>query len=281
MAGNGPWAVELENVTVAFGRTVALQDVSLHVRRGEFVGIVGPNGSGKTTLLRTVLGLVRPVRGQVRVLGTAIDRLGSVRHRLGYVPQLASIDVRFPVHVIDVVLMGRYGQIGLLRRPSAADRDAARAALARVGMADLADRQIGQLSGGQRQRVLIARALAVEPEILLLDEPATGVDPVTSNSLYELLNQLHEEGITILMVSHDVGVVSEYVDQVACLNRRLVVHGRPEEVLTTEVVEGCYGCGAMFLTHGPLPHIVVGPHRKKGLASSASSPASERKQAGE
>jgi len=280
MVADGPWAVEMEKVTVAFGRTVALQDVSLRVRRGEFVGIVGPNGSGKTTLLRTVLGLVRPVRGEVRVLGAPVERLGAVRHRLGYVPQLAAIDTRFPVHVLDVVLMGRYGQIGLLRRPSAADREAARAALARVGLADLAGRQIGQLSGGQRQRVLIARALAVEPEILLLDEPATGVDPVTSGSLYELLNHLHEEGITIMMVSHDVGVVSQYVDQVACLNRYLVVHGRPEEVLTTEVVEDCYGCGAMFLTHGDLPHIVVGPHRKKGLVARGS-PASQRKQAGE
>jgi ABC-type Mn2+/Zn2+ transport system ATPase subunit len=280
MAANDPWAVELENVTVAFGRTVALQDVSLHVRRGEFVGIVGPNGSGKTTLLRTVLGLVRPVRGEVRVLGTPVDRLGAVRQRLGYVPQLASIDPRFPVHVLDVVLMGRYGQIGLFHRPSAADRRAAQAALARVGMADLAERQIGQLSGGQRQRVLIARALAVEPQILLLDEPATGVDPVTSSSLYELLNQLHEEGITIMMVSHDVGVVSQYVDQVACLNCRLVVHGRPEEVLTTEVVEGCYGCGTMFLTHGALPHIMVGSHRKKGLTARVS-PAAQHKPAGE
>ncbi|MCL6430791.1 MAG: metal ABC transporter ATP-binding protein [Anaerolineae bacterium] len=257
-------AVELENVTVAYGRTVALENVSLRVAPHEFVGIVGPNGSGKTTLLRTILGLVRPVRGEVRVFGLPADALGPMRHRLGYVPQIAPVDIRFPVHVLDVVLMGRFGQIGLLRRPTAADREAAYHALERVGMQHLADRQIGQLSGGQRQRVFVARALAVEPELLLLDEPATGVDPGARGSLYELLNQLHQEGMTILMASHDVAVVSQLVDQVACVNRRVVLHGRPEEVLGDEALEGCYGRGAIFLAHGRLPHIVVKTHPEGG-----------------
>jgi len=260
MAIDNPWAVELQNVSVAYGRTIALQDVTLRVPHGGFVGIVGPNGSGKTTLLRTVLGLIKPTRGEVRVLGVPVGTLGPLRHRVGYVPQLTAIDPRFPVHVLDVVLMGRYGQIGLFRRPSAEDRAAARRALERVGMADLGDRQIGQLSGGQRQRVFIARALAVEPTLLLLDEPTVGVDPATMSSLYDLLSQLHGEGMTILMVSHDVAVVSQYVDQIACLNRILVAHGRPEQVLTSETVEGCYGCGAMLLSHGDIPHIVVRPH---------------------
>jgi len=262
MTANQSEAVEFENVTVAYGHTVALQDISLRIARGEFVGVVGPNGSGKTTLLRTVLGLTRPTHGEVKVSGVPVNRLGTRRRRIGYVPQLAAIDPRFPVHVLDVVTMGRYGQIGLFRRPSAADRTAACRALERVGMLDLADRQIGQLSGGQRQRVFVARALAVEPELLLLDEPTTGVDPATTGSFYELMHQLHGEGITILMVSHDVGVVSQYVDKIACLNRRLVVHGRPSEVLTAEAVEGCYGCGALFLTHGAVPHIVVDVHPK-------------------
>ncbi len=260
MAGTGPWAVELEHVSVSYGRTLALQDVSMRVAWGEFVGVVGPNGSGKTTLLRAILGLVKPSGGQVRVMGRPADALGPERYRIGYVPQLASVDTRFPVHVSDVVLMGRYGEIGLLRRPTAADREAAWRALERVGMRDLSSRQIGQLSGGQRQRVFVARALAVEPELLLLDEPATGVDPAAKGSLYELLNQLHREGMTILMVSHDVAVVSQFVDQIACLNRRLVAHGRPADILTAETVEGCYGCGAMYFGHGELPHIVVGPH---------------------
>ncbi|MDI7276429.1 MAG: metal ABC transporter ATP-binding protein [Anaerolineae bacterium] len=259
-AGNGGWAVELEGVTVAYGRNVAIQDVTLRVARQEFVGVVGPNGSGKTTLLRTVLGLVRPVQGEVRVFGVPAQALGPLRHRLGYVPQITAIDTGFPVHVFDVVMMGRYGEIGLLHRPSAADRQATWRALERVGMQDLADRQIGQLSGGQRQRVFVARALAVEPELLLLDEPATGVDPAAKGSLYELLNHLHEGGMTILMASHDVAVVSQVVDQVACLNRRLVAHGRPQEVLSAETLEGCYGCGAMFLGHGQFPHVVVEAH---------------------
>jgi len=262
MAPDSPWAVEFEEVTVSYARTVALQDITLRIKRGEFVGIIGPNGSGKTTLLRTILGLVKPQRGQVRVFGTPTEALGSVRRRIGYVPQLAAVDSRFPVHVFDVVLMGRYGEIGLFHRPTEIDRAATRRALERVGLADLADRQIGQLSGGQRQRVLVARALAVEPELLLLDEPTTGVDPATTGSFYDLLNQLHQDGMTILMVSHDVAVISQYVDQIACLNRRLVVHGRPEEALTEETVEGCYGCGILFLSHGTFPHMVVSAHSK-------------------
>ena len=264
MATENSCAVQLDNVTVTYGRTVALENVTLHVGRGEFVGVVGPNGSGKTTLLRSVLGLVRPVQGEVRVFGTPVQAMGSLRHRIGYVPQQASVDGRFPVHVFDVVMMGRYGEIGLLRRPGQADRAATWRALERVGMHNLAERQIGQLSGGQRQRVCVARALAVEPELLLLDEPATGVDPGAKGSLYELLNDLHEDGMTILLASHDVAVVSQFVDQVACINRHLVTHGRPEEALNPETVEGCYGCGAMYFSHGDLPHIVVGPHGQRG-----------------
>lgn len=262
MAAETSWAVELENVTVTYGPTVALEDVSLRVARGEFVGVVGPNGSGKSTLLRTVLGLVRPARGRVQVLGLPVRSPGALSRRIGYVPQMAALDGRFPVHVYDVVMMGRYGQIGLLRRPTAADRAAVERALQRVGMQHLSQRQIGELSGGQRQRVLVARALAVEPELLLLDEPATGVDPAAKGSLYELLNALHADGLTILMVSHDVGVVSQFVDQVVCINRRLVSHGRPEEALSAETLEGCYGCGAMYLSHGEMPHIVVSSHGK-------------------
>jgi zinc transport system ATP-binding protein len=264
------WAVEMEHVTVSYGANVALQNVTMRVARGEFVGVVGPNGSGKTTLLRVILGLVQPQQGQVRVLGAPLGDLRHVRGKLGYVPQVSSIDMRFPVHVRDVVLMGRYGQIGLFHRPSATDRAAAQLAMQRVGIEKLADRQIGQLSGGQRQRVFVARALAVEPELLLLDEPTTGVDPATTGSFYDLLNQLHTEGMTILMVSHDIAVVSQYVDQVACLNRRLVVHGRPEEVLTEDVIEGCYGCGTIVLSHGSIPHMVVHAHETGRKAKNGS-----------
>lgn len=248
----------LEHVTVTYQDLVALEDVSLSVPPGAFLAIIGPNGAGKTTLLKTILGLLRPVRGTVRVFGKAPWELDGRQQRIGYVPQVMSVDLNFPVRAGEVVLMGRYGRIGLFRRPSAADRQAALQAMERVGIADLADRPIARLSGGQRQRVFLARALANEPDLLLLDEPTTGVDVAATESLYELLRGLHDEGITILVVSHDVGVVAAYVDMVACVNRRLVAHGRPDEV-GGNVLSCMYGPEAMLFGHGPVSHMVVVP----------------------
>jgi len=255
-AGGDGAALEIEHLYVAFGQQLVLEDVTLTVQRGEFVGVLGPNGSGKTTLLRAVLGLVKPTSGRIRVLGH--EGGGGLAGRIGYVPQAAEIDPRFPVHVLDVVLMGRYGKLGLLRRPGPADREAAWRALELTGMQHLAGKQVGRLSGGERQRALVARALAAEPELLLLDEPTTAIDVAMTASLYELLHDLHHRlGLTVLIVSHDVGVVSQYVDAVACLSRRLVAHGRPDEVLSAETLEGMYGCGVMFFSHGEVPHMVV------------------------
>jgi ABC-type Mn2+/Zn2+ transport system ATPase subunit len=259
------YVIELEHVAVRYQDLVALEDVTFRVEGGEFVALIGPNGSGKTTLVKTILGLVRPASGAVRLFGKPPEQLNGEWKRVGYVPQIAQIDARFPIRVLDVVLMGRYGRLGLIRRPGSEDREAARRALEQVGMADLAGRPIGRLSGGQRQRVLVARALASEPELLLLDEPTTGVDVGTTEGLFDLLNVLHHQGITILVVSHDVGVVAQHVDQVACINRRLVAHGRPEEVLSGEVLECMYGPQAALVGHGELPHIVVQQHgRPKG-----------------
>jgi ABC-type Mn2+/Zn2+ transport system ATPase subunit len=252
--------IELEHVTVRYQDLVALEEVTFRVAAGEFVALIGPNGSGKTTLVKTILGLVKPACGAVRLFGKPPEQLDGEWKRVGYVPQLAQIDARFPIRVLDVVLMGRYGRLGLIRRPGPGDREAARRALEQVGMADLAGRPIGRLSGGQRQRVLVARALANEPELLLLDEPTTGVDVGTSEGLFDLLNVLHHQGMTILVVSHDVGVVAQHVDQVACINRRLVAHGRPEEVLSGEVVACMYGPQAALVGHGQVPHIVVQQH---------------------
>ncbi len=249
--------IELDHVTVTFQDLLALEDVSLAVPAGSFLAVIGPNGAGKTTLLQVILGLVRPVAGSVKIFGRSPDVLGAERRRIGYVPQIMSVDLTFPVSVGEAVLMGRYGRIGLLRRPSAGDRAAARRAMKRVGIADLADRPIRRLSGGQRQRAFLARALANEPDLLLLDEPTTGVDAASSESLYELLRILHAEGITMLVVSHDVGVVASYVEGVVCINRRLVVHGRPAEVLGSEELAKMYGCDAMFFHHGHAPHLVV------------------------
>jgi len=256
MAKEAP-AIELDHVSIAYGQELVVEDVSLEVGRGEFVGILGPNGAGKTTVLKAILGLVRPVRGTIRLFGQPRDSADS-EHRMGYVPQLAQIDQRFPVQVWDVVMMGRFGRIGLIRRPGRADREAVGRALEQVGIKDLARRQIGQLSGGQRQRVLVARALALEPEVLLLDEPTAGFDLAMAEGFYELLNDLHRRlRLTILLVSHDVTVVSQYVDQVACLNRQLIVHGRPEDVIDQVTLECMYGQGALFFSHGDIPHMVV------------------------
>ena len=253
--------IQLDHVYVAFQDLLALEDVSLAVAPGDFLAIIGPNGAGKTTLLKVILGLVRPMTGAVRVFGKAPWELNGERRRIGYVPQVLSVDLNFPVRASEAVLMGRYGRIGLMRRPSPDDRAAARRAMDRVGIADLADRPIARLSGGQRQRVFLARALANDPDLLLLDEPTTGVDVAATESLYELLRGLHEEGMTILVVSHDVGVVASYVDGVACVNRQLVAHGRPDEVLGSEELAQMYGCEAMFFHHGRVPHLVVEKER--------------------
>ena len=250
--------IALEHVSVTYQDLLALDDVSLTVPSGSFLAIIGPNGAGKTTLLQVILGLVRPAGGTVKVFGKSPADLNGERRRIGYVPQIMSVDLNFPVSVGEMVLMGRYGRIGLLRWPSAADRAAALNAMKRVGIADLADRPIRRLSGGQRQRAFLARALANEPDLLLLDEPTTGVDVTSSESLYELLRMLHAGGITMLVVSHDVGVVASYVEGVVCINRRLVAHGRPDEVLGSDELSKMYGCEAVFFHHGRVPHLVVG-----------------------
>lgn len=251
--------IELEEVTVRFQNLIALENVTLQIRRGDFLAVIGPNGSGKTTLIRAILGLVQPTRGTVRLFGKAPCDFGEWS-RIGYVPQITRIDPRFPIRVFDVVLMGRYGQVGLIRRPRRRDREAAKTALDRVGLLDLADRQIGRLSGGQRQRVLVARALAAEPELLILDEPTSGVDVGTTESLFELLGRFHRQGMTVIVVSHDVSVVAQHVSTVACLNRTLVAHGRPKEVLRPDILECMYGREAALVGHGQTPHLVVRVH---------------------
>ncbi len=254
--------VRLEDVWVSFHETLALKAVNMNIEDGEFLGLIGPNGSGKTTLIKVILGLVKPDRGKVTVFGVSPDRLGAKHHLIGYVPQRSQGDWSFPVSVIDVVMMGRYGRIGLFKRPSAADRDVAMQALEDVQMQDSARRQLAELSGGQQQRALIARALATEPKLLLLDEPAAGIDAYGEERFYELLKRLKEQqGLTIVIVTHDIAVVSAHVEKLACLNQTLYTHAPPAEVITAGTLEKVYGCEVELLAHGRIPHRVVEEHK--------------------
>lgn len=252
--------IELHNIFVGYKDLIVLEDISINIPRGSFLAVVGPNGGGKTTLIKTILGLIKPGSGTVNVFGKPAYCQGGNRKKIGYVPQVLSIDANFPIHAKDVVLMGRYGRIGLLKNPALKDKKIAKETMDKIGILELADKPIGRLSGGQRQRVFLARALANEPEILFLDEPTTGIDVPSTEGLYELLHKLHNEGITIIIVSHDIGVVASYVDTIACLNKRLIAHGRPEEVINPENLEKMYGCDAMLLFHHHTPHIAVRKH---------------------
>lgn len=254
--------VKLEDVWVSHHETLALRDVNLEIEEGEFLGLIGPNGSGKTTLIKVILGLVKPDRGKVRIFGVPPEELGPKHQLVGYVPQRSLGDWSFPVSVMEVVLMGRYGRIGLFKRPAAADREAAMQALEDVQMRDFARRQLGELSGGQQQKVLIARALATQPKLLLLDEPAAGVDAYGEERFYDLLGNLKEQqGLTIVVVSHDIAVISAHVEKLACLNQTLYTHAPPAEVITAGTLEKVYGCEVELLAHGRIPHRVVEQHK--------------------
>ncbi|MBQ7525768.1 MAG: metal ABC transporter ATP-binding protein [Abditibacteriota bacterium] len=231
-------------VTAPDGMTV-LDNVSLTVKQGEFTAVIGPNGAGKTTLLRAVLGLITPTSGSVEVFGGSPE---SALSKIGYVPQTMTIDRTFPISVYETVLMGTFARLGVGRRPGKREREDALKALETAGIADLKDRPIGNLSGGQRQRVFIARALVNKPELLILDEPMTGVDAATTENLYTLLKSLRSEGVTIIMVSHDVGVVASFVDKIACLNKTLISHCLPHEI-GRDHLEQMYGCDASYLHH--------------------------------
>jgi len=245
--------ISLRKVWASYDDRTVLEDVNLSVKPLDFIGIVGPNGGGKTTLFKVLLGLVPPTRGEVRIMG---ERVKRGRRHVGYVPQLMGFDSDFPIRVWDVTLMGRLGSRGLVQRYTSEDKETAADALRRVEMLDQRDRPFGDLSGGQRQRVYIARALANEPSILLLDEPLVSVDPRVSSSIYELLKKLNRT-VTILMASHDIGAISSHVKTVGCLNRRLFYHG--EDMLTPEMLELAYQCPVDLIAHG-VPHRVFPEH---------------------
>ena len=241
---------EVEHICFDYGAERVLNQVSLRVRRGDFLGIIGPNGSGKTTLLRIMVGLLKPSCGHVELFGTDVRQFHDWR-RIGYVPQkVVAFESRFPASVFEVVMSGRSGRAGLTRRFDALDRDAASQALEVVGMAALRERMIGHLSAGQQQRVFIARALASGPELLLLDEPTVGVDIDAQEQFYSLLRRLNRElGTTLILVSHDIGVVAQEVTQLACLNRTLVFHGSPDEAMRSGALAQMYRAESWVVAH--------------------------------
>ncbi|MDQ4710596.1 manganese ABC transporter ATP-binding protein [Bacillus subtilis] len=236
--------VEIDNVTVAYHKKPVLQDISLQVPEGKLIGIIGPNGAGKSTLIKTILGLVPRASGDISIYGKDYK---DQRTRIGYVPQRGSVDWDFPTSALDVVLMGRYGRIGLLKRPKKADVEMAKAALAKVGMLDYAKRQISQLSGGQQQRVFLARALCQNADIYFMDEPFAGVDAATERAIMTLLAELKEKGKTVLVVHHDLQTAEDYFDWILLLHLRKIAFGPAENVFTIENLQKTYGGRLTFL----------------------------------
>ncbi len=247
--------IDIRDLWFSYNGHPVLTNVNLEVARGEFMALIGPNGGGKTTLLKLLLGLLEPDRGQIRIFGLPPRQAVS---RMGYVPQNVHINRDFPISVIDVVLMGRLG-MGRRRRDSRLHRAAARQALERLEMWDLARRHIGELSGGQLQKVFIARALVTEPEILLLDEPTASVDTQGQGNLYELLEELNK-AMTIILASHDVMALSRHIKSVACVNHELLFHDAAE--LTGEMLDMAYPCPVDIIAHG-LPHRVLPTHKDR------------------
>ena len=235
---NAPPALEIEDLTVAYRDAPALWDVDVTVPTGKLAAIIGPNGAGKSTLIKAALGLVPRAAGSVRFFG---DTYKDVRKRVAYVPQRNSVDWNFPTNALDVVTMGTYGHLGWVRRPGRAERELAEQSLDSVGMSDFARRQINQLSGGQQQRVFLARALAQQADFYLMDEPFAGVDATTERAIVQILQQLREDGKTVVVVHHDLETAAEYFDWLVLLNVRKIAVGPFDETFTRDNLTKAYG----------------------------------------
>jgi manganese/zinc/iron transport system ATP- binding protein len=232
-------------LTVSYHRKPVLWNVDLAVPAGKLVGIIGPNGAGKSTLIKSIMGLLPLSSGWVQIFGKPVNQQ---RDKVGYVPQRESVDWTFPVTAMDVVLMGRYGALPWWKRIGRSDKEYARQCLDKVGMAPYATRQISNLSGGQQQRVFLARALAQQSQIYLMDEPFAGVDAATESAIVKLLQDLRAGGKTVLVVHHDLQTVQQYFDMVILLNMRLVAFGDTETVFTQEILQKTYGGRLTVLT---------------------------------
>ena len=255
--GPGEPIVEIKAVTCGYEKQRVLTDVSLRIMPGDFVGLLGPSGSGKTTLLRTVLGAVDLYEGEVLVNGIATSRK---RPRVGYVPQLETIDWNFPVTVQEVVMMGRTMENRLFPWYRKEEKELAAEMMGRLGILELAERHIRELSGGQQQRVFLARALVSSPDLLLLDEPTSGVDIKTRDDVMHLLHDLNHEGVTIIITTHEINAVAVHLPWVVCLAGRILAEGPPSEVITTEVLKMTYGAEMPVIHYDGMTIVAESPH---------------------
>ncbi|ARK29357.1 metal ABC transporter ATP-binding protein [Halalkalibacter krulwichiae] len=243
-------AIEIEGLSFSYGNQKVLEDITLSIQKGAFLGLVGPNGSGKSTLIKLLLGLLQPQQGKIKLFG---ERVSKFRHweKVGFVSQKAnSFNSGFPATVFEVVSMGLYGKLGLFRFMNKKHKQLVKEAIAQVGMSDFINKNIGELSGGQQQRVFIARALVSEPELLILDEPTVGVDAKSVRQFYDMLDYLNKEkGITLIMVTHDIGAMTDHVTDVACLNKTLHFHGNTADFEANQDLSTFYGHDVHLLTH--------------------------------
>ena len=239
---------EVKNLFFQANAQKILEDISLTILPGDYCAIIGPNGGGKTTLIRLLLGLEKPNRGEIKLFGQPLNRFKRW-NKIGYVPQRASqLDQNFPATALEVVKMGRIAKQGLFRRATQEDRDAIQEAMVKMDVSDIQDKLIGELSGGQRQRVMIARALASKPEVLILDEPNTGVDVVSQQRFYKLLRELNEnENMTIIFITHDIGVIADDIGRLFTVNQNLLTCNNPKEAISCEDMSALYGIDAHLI----------------------------------
>ena len=237
-------ALAVENITVSYHGRSAIEAIDLTLERGNILGIIGPNGAGKSTLLKAILNLISIDSGSIKIFGGSLK---ENRNRIAYVPQRNQYDWDFPIHVMDAVLIGTYPSLGIFKRPKKSDKAWALECLEKVGLAQYANRQIGELSGGQQQRVFLARALAQKADLFFLDEPFVGIDMASEGMIVKLLKDLRDEGKTVVVVHHDLSKAKEYFDELLLLNKQLVQFGRPAEVLRPEVMRKAYESELAFL----------------------------------